>query len=141
MSTNRVNPAAGWAKFDTLPRGPNGRLLCRRCGVEVPRGRITFCSEGCIHEWKLRSQPRYLRRKVWERDRGRCALCPAVFPLLHGAWEADHIVPVVEGGGEVGLEGMRTLCRPCHQRATARLMARLAEKRRAEKLRAQQEGA
>jgi 5-methylcytosine-specific restriction protein A len=133
MSTNRLSPQRGWAKYDALPRGENGRLLCRRCTVEVPKGRITFCSEQCIHEWKLRTQPRYVRKCVFERDGGRCALCPAVLPTLHGAWEADHILPVVEGGGECGLEGYRTLCRPDHQRVTARLMTRLAEKRRAQR--------
>lgn len=29
-------------------------------------------------------------------------------------WDADHIQPVVLGGGGCGLEGMRTLCLPCH---------------------------
>lgn len=47
-----------------------------------------------------------------------------------GAWDADHRVPVVEGGGECGLEGFRTLCRPCHKRATAALAKRRAEERK-----------
>ena len=46
-------------------------------------------------------------------------------------WEADHIVPVVEGGGGCGPEGYRTLCLRCHRIETARLAARLAEKRAA----------
>ena len=29
-------------------------------------------------------------------------------------WEADHIVPVKDGGGCCGLENYRTLCRKCH---------------------------
>lgn len=41
-------------------------------------------------------------------------------------WEADHITPVVEGGGECGLENLRTLCRPCHRQATAELARRRA---------------
>lgn len=47
-------------------------------------------------------------------------------------WEADHIVPVVEGGGECGLENYRTLCLPCHRIATAALAKRLAARRREE---------
>lgn len=43
-------------------------------------------------------------------------------------WEADHVVPVAEGGGGCGLQGYRTLCRPCHVRVTAELRARLATK-------------
>lgn len=52
------------------------------------------------------------------------------------AWDADHIVPVVEGGGLCGLENYRTLCHPCHKRVTAELAARRAEQRRQEKRRA-----
>lgn len=29
-------------------------------------------------------------------------------------WEAHHIVPVSQGGGECGLDGYWTLCRKCH---------------------------
>lgn len=49
-------------------------------------------------------------------------------------WEADHIVPVVEGGLEIGMDNLRTLCRFCHKAETAKLAARLAEKRKADKL-------
>jgi len=34
-------------------------------------------------------------------------------------WDADHCVPVVEGGGESGLENYQTLCQPCHKAKTA----------------------
>jgi 5-methylcytosine-specific restriction protein A len=50
-------------------------------------------------------------------------------------WQADHVVPVVEGGGGCGLENLRTLCTPCHKKATAALAARRAHTRRAEKKR------
>jgi len=49
-------------------------------------------------------------------------------------WEADHIVPVVEGGGECGIDNYRTLCIACHRAETAKLAARRAEKRRADKV-------
>jgi 5-methylcytosine-specific restriction endonuclease McrA len=45
-------------------------------------------------------------------------------------WQADHIVPVAEGGGECGLDNLRTLCTPCHKAAIAALRKRLAEERR-----------
>jgi ribosomal protein L37E len=41
-------------------------------------------------------------------------------------WEADHIVPVCEGGAELGLDNLRTLCVPCHRRETADLNRRRA---------------
>lgn len=38
-------------------------------------------------------------------------------------WEADHIVPVVEGG-DSNLENIRTLCIPCHRGVTTELRLR-----------------
>jgi 5-methylcytosine-specific restriction endonuclease McrA len=40
-------------------------------------------------------------------------------------WDADHSVPVAEGGGQCDLANMRTLCLKCHREATAALRARL----------------
>jgi 5-methylcytosine-specific restriction enzyme A len=36
-----------------------------------------------------------------------------------GAWHADHVIPVERGGGLCGLDGMQTLCAPCHRRKSA----------------------
>src|SRR5581483_10088689 len=123
MSTTRVMKG-GWVQQDSLPLGPNGRALCRWCSLEVPAGRRTFCSDFCVNEWKLRSDPGYLRDQVLQRDRGVCAMCRinceteyvhlkrargvarlnlwakwGLKPGQRGSlWDADHIVPVVEGG-------------------------------------------
>ena len=50
--------------------------------------------------------------------------------LLHNPkegmfWQADHILPVSEGGGECSLHNLRTLCTPCHRKETALLRTRL----------------
>lgn len=45
-------------------------------------------------------------------------------------WEADHIVPVIEGGGECGLENYRTLCVRCHKQVTRELRARMKQRNR-----------
>ena len=122
--------------------------LCRWCGCGVPRGRRTFCSPECVHQWRLRTDPGYLREQVFRRDRGVCALCGLdaetlrkdkrkldyaarrVFEREWGRrrtlWDADHILPVAEGGGECDLSNLRTLCLKCHARVTAELRARLA---------------
>ena len=156
VSTQRTMPG-GWANREGLPKGPNGRNLCRWCDLEVPKGRVTFCSDWCVEEWRLRTDPGYLREKVFERDKGICAVCGVdceaawiQLKRLRGAarvrtllewgvkprarkslWDADHIVPVVEGGGECDLANIRTLCLKCHRAATAELRKRqLREKRR-----------
>jgi 5-methylcytosine-specific restriction enzyme A len=148
MSSRRVMPG-GRVDRETLLAGSNGRFLCRWCNLEVPPGRVTFCSEWCVEEWKLRSDPSHLREKVFERDRGVCALCGLnCIAELHrikrlrgtarlkataewalrgrkSIWDADHITPVVEGGGECDLSNMRTLCLKCHRKHTAELRDRL----------------
>ena len=68
MSKHRVRPGSGWKNHKELPQGPNGRALCRWCGVEVPKGRRSFCSDACVHEHKLRSDPGYLREQAFQRD-------------------------------------------------------------------------
>ncbi len=148
----RILATAGFVSARTLPKGPNGRALCRYCGEEVPVGRKTFCSgqratfvyrkgdylvpgSGCVHEHCIRSQPDYARRCVWARDHGQCALCPKVASHRNAGdeWQADHIVPVIEGGGSCGLDNLRTLCTGCHNQESAKLAARRAEARRAAK--------
>jgi 5-methylcytosine-specific restriction endonuclease McrA len=46
-------------------------------------------------------------------------------------WDADHVVPVAEGGGQCDLSNMRTLCLLCHRTATAELRARLKNRAKA----------
>lgn len=157
MSTNRTRRATTPVKF--LPRGHNGRCLCRQCNVEVPKGRVTFCGDKCVHDWKLRGDPQYLRGATFKRDKGVCRKCgfycheadqavKQIIKLLewrHGEfasgphvkalkeslglggrasfWEADHIVPVAQGGGECGLENIQTLCIFCHKTKTLEQVA------------------
>ena len=146
----------GRAERSALPKGSSGRPLCRWCALEVPTRRFTFCSEWCVHEWRLRSSPAYLRQQVLRRDQGICAICStntiSAFLRLKKArgtsrqsmleawgltrmtrrslWDADHILAVVEGGGECDLQNIRTLCLRCHKQETLRLRARLIEQRR-----------
>lgn len=182
-------------------QGQRGR--CSWCGTtELPKGRQTWCSQKCVDEYLSRSRPDHIRRQVYQRDKGICAICGCdaemeykawsaqrkevarlADKLIHAArwnvdwsgrrmnfrdtshppakesqkfremmlakyvpgnwtkgrstgWDADHIVPVVEGGGECDLSNYRTLCHPCHKGVTAELAARRAEARRIEKRRA-----
>ena len=144
----------GRADSTQLNRAPSGRVLCRWCSAETPKGRRTFCSDVCIHQWKLRTDPSYLREKVFDRDHGVCAACGtdtlalrrdlrkldyAALRRFHkewglregsrkSLWDADHILPVAEGGGQCDLTNMRTLCLKCHREATANLLKRLKSK-------------
>lgn len=109
------------------PTGPLGLPLCRWCQLEIlAKRRRTFCSDYCVHQWRLRSDPGYLRDLVFARDRGICGLCKADTVAIYNAlkrargadraaglslygmktitsrrslWDADHVLPVAEGGG------------------------------------------
>ena len=154
MSTARTM-AGGRVTRGALPKGDNGRSLCRWCSIEVPPRRFTFCSSYCVNEWRLRTNPGYLREQVFLRDKGICAQCRVdtlrAFRelrrargttrrnlLLHwglkrmtrrSLWDADHIVPVAEGGGECDLDNIRTLCLRCHRTSTVELRTRLKQTR------------
>lgn len=140
MSTNRLG-VGGWVDPRYPNRDADGRVVCRRCSAVIPKGRRrTFCSAECVHEWRLRTDAGYLRLKTFERDHGICALCGVDsvaerrVKKARGTgrcWQADHIVPVVEGGGQCGLDNIRTLCHVCHLAMTAELAKRRAEKRAA----------
>ena len=147
VSRHRVRPDRGFVDLKLYPKGPNGRGLCRWCGKEVPPGKKTFCNDDCVHEWKIRTQPAYARKLVFQRDKGRCALCGETkfggrqanyrgvvlsYKSPRPIWCMDHHRPVVEGGGECGLDNLRTLCVECHKGETAKLAARRAEARRLE---------
>ena len=137
-----------------VERSESGRPLCRWCRSEVPAPRRTFCSDTCVHDWKLRTNPGYLREQVFARDKGVCGQCGADTVALRrdmrkldlaarrrflrdwglregsrkSMWDADHIVPVAEGGGQCDLSKMRTLCLRCHREATSALRLRLMKK-------------
>ena len=151
MHPGRTLPEAGRA--GAAERGAGGRPLCRWCRLEILAARRrSFCSEFCVHQWRLRSDPGYLREQVYARARGVCALCAmdtvaamgelkrsrgrqrtellAMWGLAsvrarRSLWDADHIRPVAEGGGQCDLENLRTLCLPCHREVTAELRRRL----------------
>jgi len=103
----------------------------------------------------MRTDPGYLRERVYERDRGICSRCGLdtvefyrrlrVLPAKErrrlrsrldlpatrtSFWDADHVLAVAEGGGECDLDNMRTLCLWCHGDATAALRQRMRARKR-----------
>lgn len=126
------------------PKGPNGERLCRNCRGRMPDDKRKHnCSAECTKEWMCKTSPTAMRQAVFERDKGICAACgadtmigwvrsPLWRHIARGTgdrWQADHIKPVIEGGGECGLGNYRTLCIPCHKAETAALRKRMAARR------------
>ena len=57
-----------------------------------------------------------VRRQVFNRDGWRCRRCGNVSRL-----EADHLTPLEDDEGQdpYAMDGIQTLCRPCHLKKTA----------------------
>lgn len=95
-------------RLQAVPRGSKGWRARRE---ELLRER----APGFFLDPKHRS---YVDRLVDRADEGN-------------AWNGDHIVPVYKGGGECGVENLRTLCVVCHAKVTAeQARERAAERRR-----------
>ena len=96
----------------------NGRYL-RDCVYKRDKGICKLCNtdtkliakkalslSGEKRKEYLKENKISLKRKIWKRKHGG------------GLWDADHIIPVKEGGGMCGLENIRTLCIMCHKVVT-----------------------
>ena len=94
-----------------------GRLdggVCARCGVDcndlVRRAALLPQKERSAfitsRHPQFRSHPALLERLVQHPVEGNC-------------WEADHVVPVWNGGGCAGLDNLQTLCVICHRAKTS----------------------
>lgn len=119
--------------------------LCAGCGVDVELVRRVlkraldlgrerhadgFCSGPVPATWTDEVRA-VLVRLGWSSGRASTILPRWSWGHVPELWEADHVVAVVLGGRH-DLENLRTLCHPCHDRATAKLAAdRAAERRRA----------
>ena len=75
MSTNRND--AGRLGRSARPPSRDRTAATSAVGAiwRFPKAAQTFCSAWCVEEWRLRSDPGYIREKVLERDRGVCAGC------------------------------------------------------------------
>lgn len=129
------------------------RGVCAECGVDAEqaerRFHITSVWEWVrkhdrVGSWHRRHSwmtpcPEFLHPKndrfQWHSPRVQAAIKKRIdrivadgWSLLRTSWwQADHIVPVVEGGGQCGIANLRTLCERCHRRATAALRKRLKQ--------------
>jgi hypothetical protein len=93
--------------------------ICSLCGLDTVALREAFvraCFEmlGRPRAYSIdHRRPKPVLLPVFERLRAL-----DLDPHRHTYWDADHVVPVIEGGGECGLDGYRTVCVPCHKRVS-----------------------
>lgn len=118
------------------------RGVCASCGLDTTafREELKRTYFEAMKERGLPAYEHYIHVSILEKT-------PACMALLekhgftlkdvsfsgHGMqdfWQADHAVPVVEGGGGVHWQELRTLCSVCHRRETKALAARRAAARK-----------
>lgn len=73
MSKERYNGKLIDSKL--LPQNESGYTACRWCKGDVIPPKRTMCSPECVHEILIRSNGTYLRKCVYDRDNGICAMC------------------------------------------------------------------
>jgi 5-methylcytosine-specific restriction protein A len=88
--------------------------VCGECGLDTEEVRRYLDT---LHELHWKQWQQHLAD--WEIPAGR-----------ENLWDADHIRPWSEGGAELGLENLRTLCLWCHKARTRRWHRERAEARR-----------
>jgi 5-methylcytosine-specific restriction endonuclease McrA len=88
--------------------------ICVLCGWDTNAAHSKFLNEsrGVAHSIVLE------RAKMMGIPPGR---------MFSDWWDADHIVPVVEGGSN-RIDNLRTLCLPCHRKETAALRKRMSKR-------------
>jgi len=128
---------AGWLKLS--PAVARARVHQRDKGV---CGQCGFDAEKAERILRRLQSTAYSRRHAGDDMTYRQAFlwlvnvwAPRKRPRLYGwpvphLWEADHELPVVEGGGGCELDNYRTLCISCHRGETRTLARRRAKQRR-----------
>ena len=131
-----VGASATWAR-DACWKRDKG--ICAACGCDSNsaykawRATATECHR--LESWFANREMRgQIDWKEFKRSRETLRKRisppnPGWTPGRQSGWDADHILQVVRGGGSCGIENLRTLCHPCHKRATAKLAAERAAER------------
>ena len=85
--------------------------LCNKDTRKLAKTLLQYKNNNMMNEYNdlLKEEKITKSRKIWKRKHGG------------GLWDADHIIPVKEGGGQCGLENIRTLCIKCHKMETKKL--------------------
>ena len=110
-------------------------MHCRHCGRTTTPPRRTFCSDACVHAYRLSTSMSYARSVIFKRDNGVCLICgldtlnrKAVIAKANelgrsipkhrkSFWDTHHEVAVADNG-QNSIRNLKTLCLFCHQDAT-----------------------
>lgn len=133
-----------WCSYNFV--GARGRVFQRDHGICAICGLDMLALRDGLEWWEefVRRHENQIRRWFGNRDlTGAWRLSEfAVRELMNALgiarnksrwddlWDADHIIPLAEGGKLCDLSNLRTLCWRCHRAETAALASRLAKAKR-----------
>lgn len=118
------------------------RGVCRSCGLDVEKlqKRMRRAYRLAMYFERVRLQDNVALRHLSTRQRAAAMIGQLVqrrigrtagkLDIWRSWWEADHIVPLIEGGDH-SADNLRTLCIWCHRGETANLATRRAAARSA----------
>jgi 5-methylcytosine-specific restriction protein A len=108
---------------------------CRLCDTPILRpdgqpNRRRLWHQECADLYMASNSAAGMRAVIFKRDGGICAKCGKDCGR-NGDWEADHVVPLIDGGTH-DFSNVQTLCTPDHKAKTAaEAKARAAQRRAA----------
>jgi len=112
VAENLVKLSPGEARAQVFKRDAG---VCSQCGFDTEQAKRIFdrlSGKDGFAVYQNRDVLLFLLNH-WRPRKLPYSSTSDVLRLPH-LWEADHIVPVVEGGGSCSLDGLRTLCVRCH---------------------------
>jgi 5-methylcytosine-specific restriction protein A len=114
-----------------MPR--RAKTPCRHSGCAALLDKPGFCDKHRREEFKVQKQfvtddykerNRFYQRIAWKNVRALqlqleplCRLCRSNGKLI-AATVVDHRTPIAEGGAELDLDNLQSLCSPCHNAKT-----------------------
>ena len=104
------------------------RGICALCGADADLATRVLDRIRQVDRWDFRLSYAENHARTADARAAAFLLIDAwgVSDEARSLWDADHITPVIEGGGGCGLSNYRTLCVSCHRAQTARLATRRA---------------
>ncbi|WP_371930971.1 HNH endonuclease [Lewinella sp. JB7] len=101
-----------------FPQPDKSKCACG-CNAHLSRNRRRWATKECqMHALKnfliVKGDTGTIRNELFHLDKGFCRWCGIHDPQ----WEADHILPVYQGGGATSIENFQTLCKSCHLEKT-----------------------